>query len=435
MNIGFENETTEFKESIAQLDKGVKGLTAMLNRSNKGTVYFGVNDKGEVIGMEVGPSTFEKIRNAIRDDIKPRIIADIDVLTTDDGKKYVSVSAKGNDTPYSFKDMYFIRHAASNETASPEIVANLVLSRGYDTMREIPSYEEQLKFDTLFDMLSSRGYHPRAERGFMASIGLLTRDEHYNINAWILSDNNNILMQVVEFAGSDRSEFLLRNDFGNQCMFMAMRNILDYIRSRNETRIDVSEGERKEVNLFDYDCFREAWINACVHNAWRTTIPPMVLIFDDRIEVDSVGGIPFNLHLNEFYEGRSYPVNESLFRISNMLGFTEHSGRGVPTIVGKYGRSSITIDDQSVRVTIPFAFTPSYVESRRNAMLDSSELTDAEKAVIEMIRKDRSIKISEMAESLGMNVSAVKRVLASLKEKKIIVNEGTNRSSVWKVLI
>ena len=49
MNIGFENETTEFKESIAQLDKGVKGLTAMLNRSNRGSVYFGVDNGGNVI--------------------------------------------------------------------------------------------------------------------------------------------------------------------------------------------------------------------------------------------------------------------------------------------------------------------------------------------------------------------------------------------------
>lgn len=435
MNIGFENETTEFKESIAQLDKGIKGLTAMLNRSNKGTVYFGVDDKGEVVGMEVGTSTFEKIRNAIRDSVKPRIIADIEVLTADDGKKYVTVAAKGYDTPYSYKDMYFIRHAASNETATPEIVANLVLSRGYDAMREIPSYEEEMTFSTLFDMLSSRGYHPRADRGFMASMGLLTKDDHYNINAWILSDDNNILMQVVEFDGSDRSRFLMRTDFGNQCMFMAMRNILDYIRSRNETRIDVSEGERKEVSLFDYECFREAWINACVHNAWRTTIPPMVLIFDDRIEIDSAGGIPFNLRLNEFFEGRSYPVNESLFRLSNMLGFTEHSGRGVPTIVGKYGRSSITIEDQSVRVTIPFAFTPSYVESRRNAVLDSSELTDNERAVIGLIRENSTIRISDMADSIGISASAVKRILASLKDKGIIVNEGTNRNSVWKVLV
>ena len=56
-NIGREDEITEFKESMSQLDKGIKSLTAMLNRRNHGTVYIGVDDDGEVCGVDVGPST------------------------------------------------------------------------------------------------------------------------------------------------------------------------------------------------------------------------------------------------------------------------------------------------------------------------------------------------------------------------------------------
>ena len=50
INLGREDEVTEFKESISQLDRGIRSLSAMLNRHNHGTVYFGVNDEGEVIG-------------------------------------------------------------------------------------------------------------------------------------------------------------------------------------------------------------------------------------------------------------------------------------------------------------------------------------------------------------------------------------------------
>lgn len=41
MNLGKENEQQEFKLGLAQLDKGLKSLSAMLNRQQKGTVYFG----------------------------------------------------------------------------------------------------------------------------------------------------------------------------------------------------------------------------------------------------------------------------------------------------------------------------------------------------------------------------------------------------------
>lgn len=90
-NLGKENEYTEFKESIGQLDKGIKALSAMLNRHHSGKVFFGVDDTGEVIGIEVGDSTLEKIRNAIRVDVLPRVTPEISVLTSDDMRTYVSV--------------------------------------------------------------------------------------------------------------------------------------------------------------------------------------------------------------------------------------------------------------------------------------------------------------------------------------------------------
>ena len=51
VNLGDENETQEFKESLSQLDKGLKSLSAMLNRGYKGTVYFGVKDNGDIKGL------------------------------------------------------------------------------------------------------------------------------------------------------------------------------------------------------------------------------------------------------------------------------------------------------------------------------------------------------------------------------------------------
>lgn len=87
MNLGIENEFQEFKESLGQLDKGLKSITAMLNRHGKATVYFGVDDNGNVCGMTIGKDTLMDIRNRIRDKIEPRIYADIEELS-DDGKKY-----------------------------------------------------------------------------------------------------------------------------------------------------------------------------------------------------------------------------------------------------------------------------------------------------------------------------------------------------------
>lgn len=46
-----ENGQVEFKETTGQLERGMETLCAFLN-GNGGTVLFGVNDKGKIIGSE-----------------------------------------------------------------------------------------------------------------------------------------------------------------------------------------------------------------------------------------------------------------------------------------------------------------------------------------------------------------------------------------------
>ena len=77
MNLGKENETQEFEESLSQLDKGIKSLVAMLNRNGSGTVYFGVDDNGEVKGLEVGKKTLMTVRHRISELMEPKALCDI----------------------------------------------------------------------------------------------------------------------------------------------------------------------------------------------------------------------------------------------------------------------------------------------------------------------------------------------------------------------
>lgn len=77
MNLGREDEFWEFKESLGQLDKGLKSIVAMLNRHNAAIVYFGVDDNGNVVGLQTEKDTLMDIRNKIRDKIEPHIYPDI----------------------------------------------------------------------------------------------------------------------------------------------------------------------------------------------------------------------------------------------------------------------------------------------------------------------------------------------------------------------
>ena len=71
MNLGFETETIEFKKSTSELKEGIISLTSMLNKHKKGILYFGVSDKGEIKGQEIGNNTLRDISKKIAKGVKP----------------------------------------------------------------------------------------------------------------------------------------------------------------------------------------------------------------------------------------------------------------------------------------------------------------------------------------------------------------------------
>ena len=59
------------------------------------------------------------------------------------------------------------------------------------------------------------------------------------------------------------------------------------------------------------------------------------------------------------------------------------------------------------------------------------KINDAEQRVVEYIRQNSSITIKELVEVSGYSDGYVRKILASLKEKKIIERQGGNKVGKW----
>ena len=66
-----ENETIELRSSLFQLHEGIISLSAMLNKSNKGVVYFGIRDDGKAIGLDASKKTLSDVTHEIQNNLKP----------------------------------------------------------------------------------------------------------------------------------------------------------------------------------------------------------------------------------------------------------------------------------------------------------------------------------------------------------------------------
>ena len=127
-------------------------------------------------------------------------------------------------------------------------------------------------------------------------------------------------------------------EFGNNCILYTLDEVLRYADVLNLIQTDESERvvERQEIPLFDNKAFREAIINAVLHNLWVSGNEPMISVFSDRIEILSRGTLPPAQTMEGFFLGESIPVNEKLSEIFLQLHISEKSGRGVPKIIETY---------------------------------------------------------------------------------------------------
>lgn len=212
----------------------------------------------------------------------------------------------------------------------------------------------------------------------MHNLHLLTKDGKYNLMANILSDSNSFSIKVARFQGKDKTKLIKRNEYGYKCLLLAIKQVLDYAEALNETTVELVSAQRKETKLFDFACFREAWLNACLHNKWSKLTPPAVYFFDDRIEIISTGGLPVDYSQEDFFSGRSRPVNLELQQIMVQLQFIEQTGHGVPLIVSKYGKKAFDLSDNFITVTIPLNHQNATVIKLLRAKYDGYKLDDSD---------------------------------------------------------
>ena len=431
MNVGEENEFNEFKESLAQLDKGLKSMTAMLNKHGRGKVFFGVDDDGNVIGVSVGKETVTKIRTRIKELVEPSFFYQIDTPISPEGKRYVVLEGNGSDTPYSCDGRYFVRNAKSDDGADNVLLRRMLQNREFDLMREADSYTQELTFASFVTFMQGRGLHGHNTRQYFQSCGFFTKEGKYNKVAYLLSDQCPISPRLIVFEGTNKSKMIRKEEFGPGCLLVSVQKGIDYVRALCQTKVDLSNGVRKEIPLFHFESFREAWVNAAVHNDWGQRLPPSVFLYDDRIEIVSYGTIPFGLSEDEFFAGKSLPVNRTLFALFMSARLSEQSGHGMSTIVENYGRESVSLSSEMTTVSFPLNYVRDDVLARKRL---KATLTSGQNAVFEYLSAHPESTLQQVADSVGLSLAGVKKIVGGLTESGLLAREGSKKAGKWVVL-
>lgn len=429
MNFSVETEKIEYKKSTSEMREGIISLSAMLNKNGYGTIYFGVKDNGDIIGQQIGDRTLREISQAIANYIKPQIIPTISLELIDD-KNIIKIYAEGINSPYSAYGKYYMRSADEDRELSPEQLKTLMTKNDeVDKITRLEASEQNLSFSQIKSLYISKGLTIN-NKHFEENIGLKLDNGKYNLMANLLSDKNDVSIKVVVFRGENKQDIIKRTEYGYKCLIVAMDQVISYVEALNETSINIRTHSRREESLFDMLCFREAWINACLHTKWEKKNPPAVYIFSNRIEIISTGGLPGDLSKEEFYRGISRPINVKLQKIFGQLGYVEQTGHGVPLIVSNYGKQAFEVSENYINVIIPMRTEINELKKAQAELV----LNEAQRRIYNLILNSPECTIKDLVRVSQYSDGYVRKIITYLKDKKYIEHVGANRTGYWRIM-
>ena len=325
-----ETRIIEFKETIT--NTFLKTVSAFSNY-NGGEIYFGIDDNGNVKGIADVKQSCLDIENKINDSISPQ--PDYTLEIQNDSTIKLTVKS-GIHKPYLYKSKAYKR----NDTATIEVdtleFSRLILEGKNIRFEELPYNEQKLTFEVLHQKLKESIQIETFNKDTLKILNLYDNNNGYNNAAGLLADRNHFPgIDIVKF-GQNISVIQKRATIENISILEVYDKAIDMFRDYYQYEI-IERAERKNVEKIPEAAFREAIANALIHRAWDIESQIRVLMFDDRIEVISPGGLPSGITEDEYLSGKiSVLRNRNLANVFYRLGFVEIFGTGITRIKQLY---------------------------------------------------------------------------------------------------
>ena len=412
-----ETKTLECKETVT--NTFLKTVSAFSNYDG-GTIFFGIDDDGNVKGLPDVKQACLDIENKINDSISPQPNYTLEIQNNDHTIKLTVKS--GLQKPYLYRSKAYKR----NDTATIEVdtleFSRLVLSGKNIRFEELPCKEQNLSFEVLHRKLKESIQIESFNRDTLKTLSLYDNVNGYNNAAGLLADKNHFPgIDMVKF-GDSISMIQKRITFENISVLDAYEKSIDVYRDYYQYEV-IQGADRKKMEKIPEAAFREAIANAVIHRVWDVDAQIRVSMFDDRIEVVSPGGLPFGITAEEYLSGKlSVLRNRNLANVCYRLGFVEIFGTGITRIKQLYEESLIKpdfeISENSIKIVLPL------FENNLN-------LTEDERTIYKILSRTMLKPISEIAPYAPFGKSKTTQLLKAMGQKGILTVEGKGRGTKY----
>lgn len=437
-------------------------VCSFLNRFG-GNIFLGVENNGTVSGVTHN-SVHNIINNIISVSSNPDVFSPTVYLSPEhfvyEGKDVIRIHVPLSPEVYRYKNVVYDRtHDADVKVASTgAITAMYIRKQSIFTERCVyPHIEDKdIRFD-LFPHIKKMAVnhnsdHPwkdMSDKEIIKSAKLYSTDaetgkQGYNLAAVLLLGTDDIINTVCP---TYRTEALVRKVNKNRYddRMIVETNIIDsypllfgFATKHLPDKFYLEDGFRRisPRNII----VREILVNMLMHREFTSTYRAKFIIENDRMLTENANrasGAEILTPDNMEPDSKN-PIIASFFR---NIGYADELGSGVMNL-HKYvqvysGKDPQMIEGDVFRTIIPLDDNYSYdldlegKKTEKESEVDLSDLTEMESKVYKVICEGVAIKRSEISAASGVSDVSVKRAIASLTRKGLIIRIGSDTSGRW----
>ena len=287
---------------------------------------------------------------------------------------------------------------------------------------ELPCKDQELSFEILHRKLKESIQIETFNQDTLKTLNLYDNVNGFNNAAGLLADRNHFPgIDIVKF-GQNISVIQKRATIENISILEVYDKAIDMFRDYYQYEI-IEGAERKNVEKIPEAAFREAIANALIHRAWDIESQIRVLMFDDRIEVISPGGLPSGITEDEYLSGKICVLrNRNLANVFYRLGFVEIFGTGITRIKQLYEsalrKPDFEVSENTIRIMLP-------------VFEENINLTEDEKQVYALLSMTMLKPISEIAPYTPFGKSKTTQLLKEMSQKGVVEVKGKGRGTKY----
>ncbi len=455
-----ESKTIEFKEKMPKNNSIVKTVIAFANTSG-GKLIIGVRDNKEIVGIQ-DENIFDlqdKIISLIFDSCQPNILPEIYTINIEDKLLLVIEIFRGNLLPYYLKskekkDGVYIRVGSSNRLADENMLIELQrqrVHRGFDEEENFEFSLDELDLDVIYHEFDKIKRDCDEEK--LKNLKLIKNFNNQSLptNALLiaLGEFDNVLIKCARFKGTTMESFIDKKEFSEN-LFTIVEKTIGFLKNHLNLNAHIVGLQRVEEYEIPLLALREIILNAIIHRDYTRNSDIKIAIYDDMVEIISVGGFINGLTLEDISGGRSELRNRVLANLFKELGYIESWGSGIQKVRKLCDEHNIRFEINEKGTFVEALFyrplnntsvpknakeVPNTTGNDRIAGEEVSNTVEYRRIpankIIEYIQKHGSVTSKDIQSLVGIKTSRAKEILSTMIHDGILEKVGKTRGSYY----